>query len=1035
MYSLPGLKAPFYIVLLAVVVLGVPCARAAEPPGSPPLTRMNFEAFKHGRGLGNQTVNLLAQDRDGFIWAATDRGFFRYDGDRFELFGDDRGLPELRARALCLDSEGELWVATPSRVARFRNEMFVTVAKGLPPEAAISDLAAGPGGELWVATDKGLFAGNESAGFRPVPGWTDGMARAVFFAPKSNRVWAVGTKDLWCLNPGGQWTVMDPGGPASRDILERPFEDDQGRVWVRTENYLWLLGPGDSKPRMVGGLYRSEDEISRMYQDPEGVLWAPNEMGLARLDNGRWTQWGAQDGLPTDFSRAALVDHEGSLWVGGLGLFRLIGRGSWRSATPKEGLPAPVWSFLRDDDGKLWVGTQKGLAHMTTLGWEVIPGTEGLCVRGLCRSPGGTFFLAGEPSKILTWDPLTRRIEALPELPVKSSWVYAILLEGEDRLWIGTSSAGLMSARKIGGSWQVEAEPLPGGSNKEGIYRILRDRAGRLWAGGDDGLACFSGGRWTRFSKNDGLLDNGVTYVIEASSGDLWVAYYDKFGVSRVRLENGRFQVMQTIGSDEGLASVDIYLIGLDAKDRLWIGTEKGVDVVEEPDSASQRVLHFGIDEGLPDEDTDSMSFLADPNGDVWIGTRSGIGFFVAALDVGAPPPPKTKILRASLGGPPIPTSTRGPVRVHYRLNGLDAYFAALSFIYEGAVEHQTRLLGLEDRWVPVEAHEIRYPGLRPGSYQLEIRSRTGRGEWGPPATLAFEILPPLWQTPLARAGAVVVLLASFYLLISLRTRALKRRARNLESQVENRTAELAARSQELAIANESLRDLSVTDALTGLRNRRYLGLTMPEYLAQVDRAHNRPGPEPAPANIDLMLAMIDMDCFKTVNDDFGHDAGDRVLKQVATVLQSAVRDADTVARWGGEEFLVVMRNASRTEGHVIAERIRSRVADHAFDIGGGRVIRCTCSIGFAFYPVVAGRPRFFAWENVVEMADRCLLAAKRSGRNSWVGLVASGEADPDELKRRLPSELESLIRAGSLRAMTSLKDPAGIVWGPKPLT
>jgi predicted signal transduction protein with EAL and GGDEF domain len=141
------------------------------------------------------------------------------------------------------------------------------------------------------------------------------------------------------------------------------------------------------------------------------------------------------------------------------------------------------------------------------------------------------------------------------------------------------------------------------------------------------------------------------------------------------------------------------------------------------------------------------------------------------------------------------------------------------------------------------------------------------------------------------------------------------------------------------------------------------------------------------------------------------------------------------VARWGGEEFLVVMRNASRTEGHVIAERIRSRVADHAFDIGGGRVIRCTCSIGFAFYPVVAGRPRFFAWENVVEMADRCLLAAKRSGRNSWVGLVASGEADPDELKRRLPSELGNLIRAGSLRAMTSLKDPAGIVWGPKPLT
>ena len=262
-------------------------------------------------------------------------------------------------------------------MARFKDDVFVTVTKGLPAGASITDLAAGPGGELWVATDKGLFAGSEAAGFHPVPGWTDASAQAVFFAPRSGRVWAVGTEDLWRLDPGGSWTVIDPGGAASKDGLERAFEDDQGRVWIRTLSYLWELDPAVAKPRRAEPLYRSEHEISRMYQDPGGVVWAPNETGLARLEKGRWTQWEAQDGLPTDFARAVLVDHEGSLWVGGLGLFRIIGRGAWRSATPNEGLPAPVWSFLRTDDGTLLVGTQKGLARMTSHGWAVVPGTRG----------------------------------------------------------------------------------------------------------------------------------------------------------------------------------------------------------------------------------------------------------------------------------------------------------------------------------------------------------------------------------------------------------------------------------------------------------------------------------------------------------------------------------------------------------------------------------------------------------------------------------------------------------------------------------
>ena len=279
MLKFTGVRTALFPAVLALAASVVPCLRAVALPASPPMTRMKFEAFKHGQGFGNQTVNLLLQDREGFIWAATERGLFRYDGFRFELFDGSKGLPELQTRALCLDAEGGLWVGTDARLAHLEGDGFVTIMKGLPAGVSISDLAAGPGGELWVATDKGLFAGSEAAGFRPVQGWSDAMAQAVFYAPGSGRVWAVGTEDLWRLDPGGSWTVVDRGGAASRDGLERVFEDDHGRVWIRTASSLWELEPGGTKPRMADALYRSENEISRMYQDANGVLWAPDETG------------------------------------------------------------------------------------------------------------------------------------------------------------------------------------------------------------------------------------------------------------------------------------------------------------------------------------------------------------------------------------------------------------------------------------------------------------------------------------------------------------------------------------------------------------------------------------------------------------------------------------------------------------------------------------------------------------------------------------------------------------------------------------
>ncbi|MDP2874591.1 MAG: GGDEF domain-containing protein, partial [Holophaga sp.] len=264
------------------------------------------------------------------------------------------------------------------------------------------------------------------------------------------------------------------------------------------------------------------------------------------------------------------------------------------------------------------------------------------------------------------------------------------------------------------------------------------------------------------------------------------------------------------------------------------------------------------------------------------------------------------------------------------------------------------------------------------------------------------------------------------------RVAALRRRNRSLEAMVAERTREVEAKASELVEANEALRNQSLTDPLTGLRNRRYLGVCMPEDVAQVQRVHRdvvSSRNDRLLLNIDLVFLMVDIDHFKFVNDHYGHAAGDCVLQGVAEILRNATRDSDTVVRWGGEEFLVVARNAARGESAILAERIRSQMEDYVFVLEDGTKLHRTCSVGFTFFPFLPDKPSHLPWEQVLDIADHCLFAAKRGGRNAWVGLFPTPEGDPDRIKSLIPMKIPELLQSGDIRVGSSLPEPDRLDW------
>lgn len=263
------------------------------------------------------------------------------------------------------------------------------------------------------------------------------------------------------------------------------------------------------------------------------------------------------------------------------------------------------------------------------------------------------------------------------------------------------------------------------------------------------------------------------------------------------------------------------------------------------------------------------------------------------------------------------------------------------------------------------------------------------------------------------RTQMLVITLVALAAFLLYRRRVTAQARRDLEAQVQTRTSELSD-------ANARLKALSLTDTLTGLPNRRYFFQAVEGDVAVASRAHRAAAREGGPAEgADLVFYVLDLDDFKSVNDGYGHAAGDLVLQQVAQVLKETGRASDTVIRWGGEEFLVVSRQVDRKGASAFAERIRQAVRNHMFSAGDGRMVHRTCSVGFSAFPLIPTEPDAVTWDTVLGLADQAAYAAKLGGRDTWVGLDAGPEAVAAEVASDRAT-VASLVEKGALVAVTS---------------
>lgn len=193
-------------------------------------------------------------------------------------------------------------------------------------------------------------------------------------------------------------------------------------------------------------------------------------------------------------------------------------------------------------------------------------------------------------------------------------------------------------------------------------------------------------------------------------------------------------------------------------------------------------------------------------------------------------------------------------------------------------------------------------------------------------------------------------------------------------------TRDIADEKLRLEAANEKLKELSLTDPLTGLYNRRFFD----DHFRIEFRQSRRTGRP-------LSVMLVDLDNFKTINDGYGHDAGDQVLLAIAEVLRHQIRrGGDLLARFGGEEFVAILPETDARSAHEIAQRILEKIRARAI-VWQGEVIRVTASLGIA-----TGTGEHPSEISLFRAADAALYAAKRNGKNRVVAAEAQIAEEPD---------------------------------------
>lgn len=1037
----------------------------------------NLKVFKHEvdhlNSISSNTIKTIIEDSQGNLWIGTRGGGLNHFNTKNEQFthyrhqaNDPNSLSDNAVGSIIEDNQGDLWIGTfGGGLTHFdtKSDLFTHYRHQANDPNSLShddvrSIVEDNQGYLWIGTNGGglnLFnpKTKQFSHYRHQVSDPNSLSHDdVMSITKDN------LGNLWIGTLGGglnyfnqttaqfshyRHQIANSNSLSDNNVIN-VIEDSKNNLWIGTSggglNYFDTLTKqfNHYRHQAVDSDSLSSNNILSIFEDDQGTTWVGTFGGGLNHFNSRTIKFGFvhhQASDPNSLSDTPIMkfieDRRGDMWFGthGGGVNRLSAKTArfthYRHQINQTNSLShdEVWALLEDSSGNIWIGTRgAGLNHFNIKNQQFT----------LYRHQANG-------SNSLTHDDIRVIVE-----------------DSKGHIWIGTYGGGLNRFdpnTKVFTEYRHKVNDLNSLSH-DVVTSIVEDKQGNLWLGtSNGGLNRFDlkTEQFTHYrhqaNNSNSLGDDSVISLLEGKQNKLWIGT-----ASGLNVFDKQTEIFKRYSEQPGLPNDFINSLEEDAQGYIWVSTNHGLSRF---DPISESFKNYDVGDGLQSNEFNGGASFKSKSGELFFGGIKGFNRFYPDKITDDIQPAKVVITDMRLlnkSVPIVPTinqmtetqvtsaDTRfnlaqvihrtKAISLTHQDNIIAFEFSALHFINPKKNQYAYQLVGWDKNWVTTEYKNRRatYTNLPDGDYTFRVKASNADGYWNEEgAFLQITVLPPPWKTWWAYTLYGLFLLSLVFIFI----RSQQQKVffeRYLNAQLETKVIE---RTLALQTANDQLEELSLTDQLTGLKNRRFLVNNLQSDVALILRKHteNKLNNLPVALNeADLIFYLIDLDHFKQVNDMHGHGAGDLVLIQIKSILESVFRETDYLVRWGGEEFLIIARFTDRSSASELAERLRVAVEQHSFDIGQGNFITKTCSIGYASYPFLIDQPECLDWDRVVDIADHCLYAAKKSNRNAWVGLENINCLEKN-IFVNITEKTQQLVDVKQLEVMSSIAEKSRLKW------
>jgi len=753
-------------------------------------------------------VNTLLQDGDGYIWFATTRGLFRFDGTNYVRYTTGNHLPDDNVTALASDSLGRIWMGFVNGKISYIDQGQVIPFN--PEEGTsrhrISDLLFDHKGRLWFSTvDDGLYYYTNSRLYRLDE--QEGIPDLYVYdmAEDSSGNVLAGTD-------GGIAICTLTGSKASVKVLDhrQGLPDNIVRKIIPADDY-YLFATEDAgvlhyDPRN-GMFTRLFPEWK--YGTVSDIVVATNQLWIATSEHGILVSelslknpkiYPATQDASLRSVNCLLLDLEHNIWAGSKsGVSRTTGNGIEFIDEFGGNKTKNILAVSPDNEGNIWFSSRDGLFKGRTdaqgkfVTAQPLAGTafNKFTVISLYTDVRGYLWAGLYGEGVLLIDPRSGHVKHL-QRELRNGNVLGITGKGDD-IWMAT----------LGGATKVTVQGrdllfrnfgTQQGLSSDFIYQVFVDSRNRVWLATDGkGVDMFDGIVFHHFEN--GLPSKIVYGITEDNRGKIWANVQG----NGLYLFDGKSS-FEEISPSVTPRKNEIHSIATDRSGNIVVSHDDGIDLI---DPLNNRIRYLGEEAGLKDKIANLNAVTRDGNGALYIGTFDGI-VKVADGSQFLTTRPRAKISGVRLFDKDVPTGALDDLS--YNENNLTFDYVGLWYQNPSDLYFSYKLENYDREWISTKNNSVTYSQLPPGNYSFRVQvSETESFENAREAVLTFQIASPFWRTATFYILVVIVAGISAYGLIKFRERKLRYNNMLLEARVRARTREIQRQHDEIQAQNEEI--------------------------------------------------------------------------------------------------------------------------------------------------------------------------------------------------------------------------------------